>query len=105
MNTQNHHLCAIPPEITAVLSTGDTSIHITFADGIEANIDLKNRLHGEMFEPLKKPEFFRQVRINPETETIEWPNGADFAPSMLYEEALFAQPDPSLWPDKRHHPF
>ena len=36
-------------------------------------------------EPLKDTGFFRRVAVNPETGTIEWPNGADFAPEFLHE--------------------
>jgi hypothetical protein len=41
-------------------------------------------LWGGVFEPLKDPEFFRRVAVNPETRTVEWPNGADFAPEFLH---------------------
>ncbi|MFN8494934.1 MAG: DUF2442 domain-containing protein [Caldilineaceae bacterium] len=48
-------------------------------------VDLATELHGKAFEPLKALNLFRQVYVNLETGTIEWPNGADFAPEFLYE--------------------
>ena len=38
-----------------------------------------------MFEPLREIERFQKVDLNPETGTVEWPNGADFAPEFLFE--------------------
>lgn len=46
---------------------------------------MEAELYGEVFEPLKELAFFKQVKVNPETNTVEWPNGADFAPEFLYE--------------------
>jgi len=60
-------------------------LRILFSNGIVKDVDLSRELYGEVFEPLKDPEFFRRVSVNPETETIEWPNGADFAPEFLYD--------------------
>ena len=48
-------------------------------------VDLARELYGKVFEPLKDLSFFRQVYVNAETGTIEWSNGADFAPEFLYE--------------------
>ncbi len=56
---------------------------VGFNNGIVREIDLSGELYGEMFEPLKDQSFFRQVAVNPDTNTIEWPNGADFAPEFL----------------------
>ena len=61
------------------------SLRAEFSDGVIKVVDLTNELHGEVFEPLREPEFFSRVVVNPETRTIEWPNGADFAPEFLYE--------------------
>jgi len=60
-------------------------VRLTFEDGTQKVVDLEPYLEGEIFEPLRDPEYFKQVRFNPETETIEWPNGADFSPDFLYE--------------------
>jgi hypothetical protein len=40
-----------------------------------------------MFEPLANHEVFNQVRVDPELETVVWPNGADLAPEFLYRVA------------------
>jgi hypothetical protein len=40
-----------------------------------------------MFEPLRNAEVFQQVKVDPELETVVWPNGADLAPEFLYEAA------------------
>ena len=71
--------------VTDVQLTKAYELRVTFSDGIVKEVDLAGELHGEVFEPLKDLELFKQVRVNTETNTIEWPNGADFAPEFLYE--------------------
>ncbi len=56
--------------------------------GNDLVVDLTNELDGEIFAPLRDPAFFAQVRLNEETGTIEWPNGADFAPEFLAQLGL-----------------
>ncbi len=63
----------------------DYKLKLTFDTGSVKEVDLRTELYGTIFEPLKDIEFFKQVTINPDTNTIEWPNGADFAPEFLYE--------------------
>jgi hypothetical protein len=68
----------------------DYIIRVTFADGVEGEIDLRDELDGEVFEPLKDPARFKAFTVHPELHTIAWPNGADFAPEFLYEKVKLA---------------
>lgn len=58
---------------------------IAFDDGTSGEVDLANELKGSMFEPLKDLAEFQNVTVDPELETIVWPNGADLAPEFLKE--------------------
>jgi hypothetical protein len=40
-----------------------------------------------VFESLADPAYFARVRVDPEAETIVWPNGVDMALEPLYEQA------------------
>lgn len=62
-------------------------IRLKFSDGKIRIIDLEGELWGEMFEPLKNLDTFKQFKVHPELRTIVWPNGADLAPEFLYETA------------------
>ena len=63
----------------------DYVIWLRFNDGAEGEIDLKNELEREVFEPLKDKQMIQRFRVDPELETIVWENGADLAPEFLYE--------------------
>ncbi len=58
-------------------------IELLFNNGIQKTVDLQNSLDGQVFQSLKELSFFRNFKIN--FNTIEWENGADFAPEYLYE--------------------
>lgn len=61
-------------------------IWLKFNDGTEGEVDLKDELWGEMFEPLKESSLFKTVGVNKEIHTIGWKNGADLAPQYLYNK-------------------
>lgn len=63
----------------------DYIVWLKFRDGTSGEIDLRPELWGEVFAPLQDVAFFRQFRIDPECETLVWPNGADFAPEFLHD--------------------
>ena len=58
---------------------------VTFDDGSSQTIDFGPVLHGQLFGPLRAPQVFGEVRIDPEVHTLVWPNGADFDPAMLHD--------------------
>ena len=49
-------------------------------------VDLMTSLRGEVFVPLKEMDYFKDSTIK--FNTVEWENGADFAPEFLYEISL-----------------
>jgi len=59
-------------------------LRLEFNNGTVRDVDLKDGLYGEIFEPLKDMALFQKEAVNRDTNTIEWPNGADFAPEFLY---------------------
>ena len=78
----------VTPLLLEARPTEDYTVHVRFEDGTEADVDLGYLAHLEgVFEPLQDPEYFRQLRIYPEGETIFWPNEADIAPETLYAHA------------------
>ena len=56
---------------------------VSFDDGTDGEIDLDGILEGPMFEPLQDVNTFKKVAVDPELETVVWPNGADLAPEFL----------------------
>jgi hypothetical protein len=61
-------------------------IRATFSDGAVKEIDLAELLSGGgVFAPIhERREIFEQVRVNPESETVEWPGEVDLDPDVLY---------------------
>jgi len=72
-------------DITTVRVLADHRLHLRFEDGIEGEIDVAKLIDFRgVFAPLQNRAYFAQVRVNPETGTIEWPNEADLDPDVLY---------------------
>lgn len=61
----------------------DYKIFVTFDDGSAGEVDLQGLLSGPVFEPLKDKSYFSRLMVDPELETVVWPNGADLAPEFL----------------------
>ena len=74
-------------DIVEARPLGGYRLYIRFEDGVDGEIDLKElvKLEG-VFEPLQDPEEVARVRVEPDSGTICWPNGADLDPDVLYAE-------------------
>lgn len=61
-------------------------VFLRFDDGLQGELDLGQLLTFEgVFAPLRTVEAFAELRVNPDTGTLEWPSGADIAPETLYD--------------------
>ncbi|MBZ5639357.1 MAG: DUF2442 domain-containing protein [Acidobacteriia bacterium] len=73
------------PNVVSVAQTGPYRLRLRFDDGAEGEVDVKDAVSFVgVFEPLRDPAFFSQVRVDAEAGTIVWPNGADLDPLVLH---------------------
>jgi len=74
-----------PVQVTTVEVLGHYRLRLGFSDGLIRDVDL-TRLgeRGGVFVPLRDPDYFAQVRVDPEAGTIVWPNGVDLDPLVLH---------------------
>lgn len=56
-----------------------------FNNGVPGEVDLKDELWGEMFEPLREEHVFMSAHHDPRMGFVVWQNGADLAPEFLFE--------------------
>lgn len=70
-------------EVTKAEYLDGHRVKLLFNNGETKIVDLSQSLNGVVFAPLKDIEFFKRFVIK--FNTIEWENGADFAPEYLYK--------------------
>ena len=80
--------------IVRVSAGQDYTLKLLFDDGRSGEVDLSARLFGTVFEPLRDPLLFAQVRVD-EYGAVCWPNGADLAPDALYR-TISSQVEPGV---------
>ena len=72
-------------DIIAVNPLQNYKLYLRFEDNQEGIVDIQQQIKFTgVFEPLKDPGYFAQVKVNPELGTIQWPNGADLDPDVLH---------------------
>ena len=72
-------------DVTWFEPLGPHRLRVGFDDGTSQDIDFEPVLHGELYAPLRDPELFARVALDPEARTLVWPNGADFDPATLHD--------------------
>lgn len=70
--------------IMDVRPVGGFKLRITFKNNKTKVVDIEPFFRGSVFEPLRDRKEFRKVRVNKRFGCIEWPNGADLCPDVLY---------------------
>ena len=66
-------------------------LRVKFIDGTSGEVRLQRflespQVNGTVFEPLRDPDRFAEVIVDPEGGTVAWPStGADLDPVVLYD--------------------
>jgi hypothetical protein len=71
--------------VQAVAPLADYRLLLTFDNGERRQFDVKPYLAQGIFAALKDPAIFNSVRVG--FDTIQWNNGADLCPEVLYAES------------------
>jgi hypothetical protein len=87
------------PDITSVSVVRYGVLALTFADGLEGEVDLTGHLWGPVFERVRTPEGFAEVFVDEEGGTIAWPGEVDLAPDTLYIRVKTGEWPPDLAED------
>ncbi len=78
-------MTAMLVDVTSVRAVGGHRVWLRFDDGVEGELDLSSLLRFDgVFAPLRDPEFFARVRVDPEWGTIGWPGEIDLDSEMLH---------------------
>jgi hypothetical protein len=72
--------------VTDVEPLDNHRLRVSFNDGAVRDVDCSFLFRGALGEPLRDPEYFKQVRVDDEAGTVIWPNGLDPAPELLHGE-------------------
>jgi hypothetical protein len=75
-------------------------LELMFNNGESGLVDLEKYLTGENYEPLKDLTKFIQFGLT--KGTLEWFNGADFAPEFLYDIMINYSKNKTRLENKKH---
>ncbi|MDN4605909.1 DUF2442 domain-containing protein [Sporosarcina highlanderae] len=73
--------------VKSVKPLPDGWLYITFDNEEKKIVDIKPHMKG-VLEKLKDSEFFKQVFVDPELESVSWPEEIDLDPDNLYKQGI-----------------
>ena len=71
--------------VKSVKAIDNYKLLLTFINDETREFDMSEYLDRGVFRSLKDKRMFNRVRVN--FDFIEWPNGVDFDPELLYESS------------------
>ena len=77
------------PRVKKVRPGKNFTLILVFDNGEQRIFDVKPYLDKGVFRELKNPQFFNSVR--PFLGSIQWKNGQDLCPDMLYLDSIPVQ--------------
>ena len=86
-------MIGLTPALMFVSVRAHGVLGLRFADGVEGEVAVLERMRGPVFEVARSPEGFLAAVLDEESGTVTWPGGADLAPDTLYERVKTG-----MWP-------
>jgi len=74
------------PAVIKVVPCSNYILSLDFENGEKGKLDLKPVLNFGVFQKLKDPKEFNQVRVS--FDTIEWSCGVDLDPEYIYKNSI-----------------
>jgi hypothetical protein len=71
--------------VNKVKPLSDYRLELTFENKEIKIFDVKPYLNTGLFKTLKDDNYFKMVKVS--YDSIEWPNGVDLDPEVLYEKS------------------
>ncbi len=76
--------------IESAEAIGPSSLHLSWSDGTEADLDLAATLKNRAFATLRDPDAFALVEVAEWGHGLSWPSGAEMGADALWLETLSA---------------
>jgi hypothetical protein len=70
-------------DVVSVRPLGHLRLAVRFADGLSGEVELRDSFLYGVFETLKDPDLFAQVRCD--HGFVEWPGELDLAPDAMHQ--------------------